>query len=432
MNKHTLAVLASFAFTISLPFGASARDVVALAAVSGPASPSQPLGRFELFASDSDSGVLHTWQLSDQKGWQQTWQRYLPAPDKNPRGLVAGRDNVGRMVVAWLSQGGISFAEAVHDDASLFTSSELTISSQIDPNDGKDYRFKALIIARYPKGPVEILALSDRGRVWSTRQRSIFDDGKPWIGATRDANGHRNNHLALVGGGDLQQISVANLGDSLALVGLGKNGQVYVKRQSSPETWVTEDAWENLGGNQVKEVRAQESKDHQLEVLALGSDEKYYINYENVGTHTFSGWQVLNTPTNQKIDGSFFFDRFNDGTLSVTTHFYFDDPNSQFKGTFAKTFQSPNNGGWSGQLCGYAAVTIHPAGVTNPDSLGFLSADAFTLAHDVNGNINYFANYRNGSQVEHYIDKDDARCSTTTGSSLLVYQDAEHSIPNLP
>ena len=56
----------------------------------------------------------------------------------------------------------------------------------------------------------------------------------------------------------------------------------------------------------------------------------------------------------------------------------------------------------------------------------------FTLAHDVNGNINYFANYRNGPQVEHYIDKDGARCSTTTGFSLLAYQDAEHSIPNLP
>ena len=429
--KYALTAFVSITVAISQPFEASARDVVALAAVSGPASPSQPLGRFELFASDSDSGVLHTWQLNNQSGWQQSWQRYLPAPDKNPRGLVAGRDNVGRIVVAWLSQGRIHFAEAIHANASLFNSSTLTISSQIDPNDGKDYRFKALVIAKYPRGSVEILALSDRGRVWSTRQRTNFDDGKPWIGATRDANGRTNKHLALVGGGDLQQISVTNVGDSLALVGLGKNGQVYVKRQSSPETWAMGDTWENLGGNRVKEVRAQESKDRQLEVLALGSDNRYYINYENVGTRKFSGWQALNTPANQKLDGSFFFDRFNDGSLFVTTHFYFADPNSQYRGTFAKTFQSPNNGGWSGQLCRYMAVTIHPTGVTNPDPLGFLSAKAFTLARDVNGKINYFANYRGGPQVEHYIDNDGARCNST-GFSLLTYQGAEHSIPNLP
>lgn len=429
--KHALTVFVSFTVAISQHTEASARDVVALAAVNGPATPSQPLGRFELFASDAHSGVRHTWQLSNQSGWQQSWQRYLPAPDKNSRGLVAARDNVGRIVVAWLSQGRIHFAEALHPNASLFTSNTLTISSQIDPNDGKDYRFKALAIAKYPRGPVEILALSDRGRVWSTRQRTVFADGKPWIGATRDTNGRTNKHLTLVGGGDLQQISVTNIGDSLALVGLGKNGKVYVKRQVSPETWAQGDTWENLGGNRVKEVRAQRSRDNQLEILALGSDNKYYLNYENVGTHTFSGWQLLNTPAADKFDGSFFFERFKDGTLFATTHFYFADPNSQFLGAFAKTYQSPNNGAWSGQICRYMATTLPPTGgSTNPDPLWHLSAKAFTLAHDVNGNINYFATYKGGSPVEHYIDNQGAGCGSNY--SHLINQSAQHKIPNLP
>jgi hypothetical protein len=127
-----------------------------------------------------------------------------------------------------------------------------------------------------------------------------------------------------------------------------------------------------------------------------------------------------------KFGPSFFFNRFKDGSLFLTTHFDFDD-SSQYRGTFAKAFQGPNNGGWKDTYFGYKAVTIHGTGVTNPDDLGFLSPEAFAVAADANGNINYFACYRNAPQVEHYIDTAGASVN-----SVLTYQGAEHTIPNLP
>ena len=75
----------------------------------------------------------------------------------------------------------------------------------------------------------------------------------------------------------------------------------------------------------------------------------------------------------------------------------------------------------------YTAVTTHGTATTNPDDLGFLSSDAFAIATDVNGNINYFACYQKASQVEHYIDS-----SGPSSNGLLTYQNVEHTMPNLP
>lgn len=415
---------------------AVARDVVALAAVNGASSTEQPLGRFEVFVSDaaSSGGIFHTWQLANMSGWQQSWVKYTPVPDRNSRGLVAGRDNVGRIVVAWLSDGGINFAQSIHADASLLSTAAMRIPSAIDPNDSKDYRFKALAIARYPNGPIEIFGLSERGRVWSTRQRTNFDDGQPWIGASRTPNGTRNSHLALIGGGDLQQIAVANVGDQLALVGLGKDGKVYVKRQLSPEFWETNDTWTNLGGNDVQEVRAHESKDHQLEIVALGKDHRLYLNYESVGTHTFVGWQILGPSATEKYANAFFLDHFKDGTLFVTTHFDFEE-GSQWKGTFGTTFQSPNNGSWTGKVRRvFASTSPSPdsTATNSKDDLGYLSSEAFTLARDVNGDINYFAAYRGGAaRVEHYVDK-----NGVSGDGRIFFQagqgQGQYAMPTLP
>jgi hypothetical protein len=428
-----LLALASVSLTLS---DAAARNVVAMAAVSGAPSTAQPLGRFEVFASDSDStgGIFHTWQLADKSGWQQSWVRYTPVPDKKPRGLVAGRDRVGRIVVAWLSDGGINFAQSIHVDASLLSTAAMRIPSAIDPNDSRDYRFKALAIATYTNGPVEIFALSDRGRVWSTRQRTTSDDGQPWIGATRRPNGTRDSHLALIGGGDLQQIAVANVGDQLALVGVGNDGKVYVKRQSSAEFWETNDTWNNLGGNEVQEVRAHESKDHQLEIVALGKDHRLYLNYENVGVHTFVGWQVLGPSATEKYANAFFLDHFKDGTLFVTTHFDLED-GSQWKGTFGTAFQGPNNGGWTGKVRRVLASTSPSPDSTatnSQDDLGYLSAQAFTLARDANGDINYFAAYRGGvPRVEHYVDK-----NGVSGDGRIFFQagqgQGQYGMPTLP
>ena len=253
-------------------------------------------------------GVYHAWQLSDRKGWQPSWQRYLPPPDesnKDANVLVSARDGVGRVMVAWISGGAICFAQAVHADASLLSSFDLRIREVIDPFDHKSYGFKYLTIGKYPNGRIEVLALSTNGRVWSIRQRNLVDDGNPWIGQTR-TNGRLDSVAKLVGGGDLKNISVTRLGSGLALAGTGNDGRVYVKTQTVPEAW-DNDPWTNLGGSKVSDVRAAESKEHQFEVVALGGDNRLYLQYQNVGSKAFSGWQLLSNGTSDTKYGRAFF-----------------------------------------------------------------------------------------------------------------------------
>jgi hypothetical protein len=441
MNNKKLAAAVSTLLTVLLfPLKSTATDA-AMAVVSGAGSREQPLGRFETFVAipGNQGGIFHTWQRADQKGWQQSWQRYLPAPDGSKDGknstVVAARDGIGRIVVAWLANNKIQFAEAIHSDASLTQTPDSEIREGIGPNNTGSDTFTSLAIGKYPDGEVEVLALSNRGRIWSVRPRATIDDGKPWIGQTR-TNGRLDRVANLVGGGKLRRFSVTSFGAGLAMAAVGSDfgtdenagGKVYVKLQATAKTW-DQDPWINLGGNKIQDVRIRESKDHQLEVVALGTDKKLYINYQNVGSSSFSGWQPL--LTSRDFGRSFFFDRFSDGTLFVTTHFDLND-GSQYKGTFAKAFQSPNNGAWPGTLVMYAAVTTHGTATTNPDDLGFLSADAFALAPDVTGNINYFACYRSSTQVEHYIDRSGPASADPSKESLLAYQDVEHSMPNLP
>ena len=296
-----------------------------------------------------------------------------------------------------------------------------TIKPTIDRDDHKTYPFNYLVIAKNPDGRIEILALNERGRVFSIKQKSLIDDGNPWIGRSVSVPD-------LVGGGLLKNISVTQLRNGLALVGTGKDGKVYLKTQTVPGTWDKDnDNWTNMGGNEIKESRAQESKDHQLEVIALGDDKKIYLQYQNVGDATLSGWQsLLGQHSSTKFGPAIFFDRFKDGSLFVVSHWDVDD-SSQFRGVFGKAFQSPNNGSWPDSVFYYKAVTIHGSGADTEDDLGFLSADAFALAADVSGDIHYFACYRGVSKVEHYIDSFGA-----SSQARLAYQSKEHTMPDLP
>jgi hypothetical protein len=400
------------------------KNPISMAAVSGAVTTQQPLGRFEVFVgvSGNQGGVYHTWQLADQEGWQPSWQKYLPTPDENSHGLVAGRDGSGRIVVAWISNGDIHFAQAIHADASLSVSDDLTtIKPTVDRDDNKIYKFNYLVIAKNLDGKIEILALNERGRVFSIKQNQLIDDGNPWIGRSVGAPD-------LVGGGLLTSISVTHLKTGLALVGTGKDKKVYFKTQTDPGIWDKDnDNWINMGGDQIREARAQESTDNQLEVIALGDDKRIYLQYQNVDSTTLSGWQLLLEQTSStKFGPSIFFDRFKDGSLFVVSHWDVDD-SSQFRGVFGKAFQSPNNGSWPGTFFTYEAATIHDSGVDTKDDLGFLSPDAFTLVKDGSGDINYFACYRGVSKVEHYIDSFGA-----SSQRSLKYQGKEHAMPDLP
>jgi hypothetical protein len=407
------------------PADAMAQRPISMAAVSGAVTPQQPLGRFEVFVgvvSGSHAGVYHTWQPANQSGWLSSWpDNFQPAPDDNPHGLVAARDGIGRIVVAWISKGDIHFAEAIHPDVSMLSSDALTIKPTPDRDDHKTYEFNYLVIALNSQNMVEILALNKRGRVFSIKQPRLIDDGNPWIGGSVGAP-------VLVGGGDLENISVTNLNGGLALAATGKNGQVYIKTQTVPGTWDTNnDNWANWGGDKIKEVRAQQSSVGQLEIIALGTDKKVYLQFQNVNPSTLSGWELLLAGNSVfQFGPAIFFDHFKDKTLFVVSHEGVA-ADSQYAGAFGKAFQSPNNGAWSGQFFGYIAVTSQPAGFDTNDGLGYLSPNAFALAADAQGNINYFACYSGTSQVEHYVDQFGA-----SSKSTLTFEGLEYSMPKLP
>ena len=369
--------------------------------------------------SGNRGGVYHTWQTSPGGPWNTAWTSYSPAPDNNPRGLVAAKDGSGRMIVAWITNGNIHTAQARHTDASLVTS-PLPTFRPAGEADGRIYKFTSLVIANNPDGMVEILALNERGRVYSIKEVKQDETKGFWTWKAAVVNGTQlSPGPILIGGGDLKHISVTKFNGRLALVGTGKDGKVYVKNQTVPGTW-DNDPWINLGGNKIQEAYGQESKDRQLEVVALGSDESLYLNYQNLGSTTFSGWRmIVNKQTSGPLASSIFFERAKDGSLFVVSHK--NAGNTQYVGSFGKAFQLPNNGDWSGTFFTYHA----PANTT--DYLGFLSPKAFALAADAKGNIHYFACYRYYPRVEHYIDY-----VVPSSQRSLAYERHEHEMPDFP
>jgi hypothetical protein len=381
-------------------------------------------GRFEVFVgiSGDKGGVYHTWQTSRGGSWNPVWTSYSPAPDDKPHGLVAGKDGSGRMVVAWISNGNIFHAEAVNGEGVSLSRPSQPFTRPVD-FDGNVSEYTYLTIANNPDGMIEILALNKKGRVISIKE-TIQDknDVSSWTWKTPVS----------IGGGDVQSISVTKLNNGLALVATGKDGKVYVKNQKVAGVWDT-DPWTSLGGKKIKEAYAQESIDHQLEVVALGTDKSLYLNFQNLGTTSFSGWRMLvNQQTNVKLAPSIFFGRFKDNSLFIVSHIDAGQNSlissaTQYVGSFGKAFQGPNNGSWSGKFFFYNAVTTHQTGVNTADDLGFLSPTAFTIAADDRGTIHYFSCYRVSPRVEHYIDFFGA-----SPQRSLVYEHHEHEIPDFP
>jgi hypothetical protein len=411
--KKKLAFAAFLYFMLHNPISIVAQKPSNMNAVFGMG------GRFEVFVGVSgDKGaVYHTWQTSPGGAWNSVWTPYYPVPDDNPHGLVAGKDGTGHMMVAWISNGNIFHAEALNTDASLSRPSQ-AFSKPVD-FDGKTYNYTYLAIANNSDGKIEILALNERGRVISIKEEALRDKDNPmsWKWTTPLS----------IGGGLLQNISVTKFNGQLAIAAAGKDGKVWVKMQRSGE-WGNDqnNRWIDLGGNKIKEAYAQESKDHQLEVVALGSDKSLYLNFQNVGTNSFSGWQMLlNQQTTGKLAPTIFFERFKDGSLFVVSHK--DAGNTQFVGGFGKAYQSPNNGSWSGIFYSYRAVTTHQTGVNTQDYLDFLSPAAFALSKDANGDLHYFSCYRVLPRVEHYIDN-----SGASSQRSLAYENREHEMPDFP
>jgi hypothetical protein len=370
--------------------------------------------RFEVFVgvARNNGGVYQNWQTAPGGPWNGAWRKFLPAPDDNPNGIVAGKDDIGRMVVAWISNGKIFHADALNTDASLTAASSPLIPSV---EGGTTYPYIQLTMITDAQGMINILALTKRGRVISFREDNQ-NPGQPFVWAGPQ----------VVGGGDVRNISVALVNNVLAIAGTGADGKVYVKTQTSTGAWPNNDNWTPLGGNKIQSAYVQASSARQIEVVALGADRSLYLDFQDTGTNVFSGWRkIVDATAHGKLAPAIFFGRFQDGSLFVTAHSGADDP--EFVGSFGKTFQQPGNGGWSGLFFYYNATTVDQRGSDSQDDLRYLSPAAFAMAGDAKGIIHYFSCYRANSSVEHYVDY-----SGPSAQRALGFQDRQHTIPNLP
>jgi len=419
--------------SLSAPMAFGGTQSAAISVVSGAVTSAQPQGRFEVFVANSGSngGIFHNWELSDQPGWNSQWMTYKPIPDNNPHGLVTGRDGNGRIAVAWIAKGTIYFAEAFSSNASLScsvggatlcagTASSLSIGPVNDPYDHKNHKFTYLTMAMNPNGLLEVLALTDRGRVYSIKETANTGGSSPWLGGPATVP-----HL--VGGGDLKNISVAAFKNGLALAATGKDGKVYVKYQTVPGTWDA-DPWQNLDGDKVQEVHVGESSAHQLELVALGGNGDIYLNYQAVNSSSYGGWSVIYSfGTGPGLNGfgpTILFDHAHDGTLFLITHQNASD-DSQWLGSFWKGFQAPNNGTWL-QLVGYTTTITTSLGTDTDAGFGWLNRIAFAMSIDYYGAVHYFAvNHGIDNQVVEYVDP-------AIGASTSYRIEPPQGTPTLP
>ena len=98
-----------------------------------------------------------------------------------------------------------------------------------------------------------------------------------------------------------------------------------------------------------------------------------------------------------------------------------DAGDTQYKGTFGKAVQQPNNGGWLNHVRYYHA----PGNIT--DALGGYDPRLLACIPDPRGRIHFFAATTYGLSVEHYID-----FAGGTVNANLAFQNRQGEITLLP
>ena len=404
-----------FCTFINFHAGVIAQKPCSISAVCDlPSLPNRPAGRFEVFVAKPGSagGIYHTWQRIEG-GWQNPYMVYKPAPDNIPNGMVSGRDGDGRVIVAWIVSGNIFVAAARSMGTSLTTYTAPTFGPLTAP-DGTPSRFTYLTIANNANGLIEIIALDQKGRAWSFREiKQTPPTPLSWQWKT-----------AFIGGGALKNISVCNFDTDgkLALVATGGNGVVYMTKQvAAGGIWDPNPTWANLDGNNIAEVHAHQSSQHQLEIIALGADGSLYLRFQNVNNGPWSNWYTL--ISNQLVGRfapSIFFNHLKDGSLFLLSHM----KDSQWGGTFGKSSQLPNNGGWPAKF----TFLHYPGNIT--DALAYVDRNLFAIAPDANGVFHYFGCFKlDPRTIEHYIDDG---IIDSQGRGFVHFENRDHEMPNLP
>jgi len=176
-------------------------------------------------------------------------------------------------------------------------------------------------------------------------------------------------------------------------------------------------------------VHASESSAHQLELLALGADRNFYLQFQTVNSQNFAGWRPLTTGANgAKFGSTILFDHAHDGTLFLVTHMNVAD-DSQYLGSFQKDFQAPNNGDWVPQFVGYTTVLTTSQGTNTQADFGWLNRLAFAMSIDAKGAVHYFAARHDSPKVvEEYVDP---AIGASTSRSIQPPM-GKQTIPTLP
>lgn len=150
-----------------------------------------------------------------------------------------------------------------------------------------------------------------------------------------------------------------------------------------------------------------------------------YIRFQSLGNNLWTEWSTIlyeQKPSVANVkgySGPLIFKRTTNGTLFLILHIAAGD--TQYKGTFGKAVQLPNNGAWLNHVEYYHA----PANST--DALGGYDPHLLACIPDSRGRLHFFVATSSGLFVEHFID-----FSEDSTDANLTYQNHEREIPDLP
>lgn len=271
-------------------------------------------GRLEIFVTGSGGKIYHAWQTQVGSGAAAThWAWEKVDVGMSGDDFIAGRDSQGRVFVAAIQEGVISFNSAAGAGTSLQG------AQRLDTHDVHGLRSAA-----NPDGRIELFSISNSGTAWSTAETAV---------GNREFANHNLEGTKL-----LSLAPTLYRGNRLALAALGGDHSVWWIAQSVPNApW---DYWASLGGHDIQAIGAGANADGRLEVVALGKDKGLYHRYE-LPTGGWGEWETLGAgpyaePMNLTTNA--------DGRLEVFVH-----TADQYK-QILHAWQLSPNGAWAAQF----------------------------------------------------------------------------------
>jgi hypothetical protein len=311
--------------------------------------------RFEFFVPAA-GGIKHFWQDASGHWSVSNSATYQPEPnfqkdvsDFEPtftgyrNTTVSARDTRGRLMVAWISNKQIFYAAANGAGASLVAPGKVIDGSA---------NIRSLAIATNQDGRIELFALTSFGKVISYPQESpgvwswgpVRDLSNPTVTLKAfTATSYRDGRLVVVG-------VTKSDGRVMLTKQVGPNG-TPLPNSTATTSWA---AWEDLAGENIRDVVALQSIDHRLELVARGGNSVIYHRYE-LSADLWSPWGALSS---EQVRGPILLLSNRDGRMEVVARRW---PTAEV----IHICQVAPNGGW--------ATVWGPVVANTPSSTGPLA-----------------------------------------------------------